>query len=132
MKRRRESLFQFSLRGLDTNLLIVLFFVMVFGFIMIYSASYYIAGLSKAYNNDSMYLLRSQVIYSLLGVVAMFVVSCINYHFWSLFIVPGYLVCVGRDKMASFWVTTVSGGRANQVNYDCFFGDLDCLWTEKA
>lgn len=94
MKRRRESLFQFSLRGLDTNLLIVLFFVMVFGFIMIYSASYYIAGLSKAYNNDSMYLLRSQVIYSLLGVVAMFVVSCINYHFWSLFIVPGYLVCV--------------------------------------
>ncbi len=94
MKRKRESLFQFSLRGLDTNLLIVLFFVMVFGFIMIYSASYYTAGLSKAYNNDSMYLLKSQIIYSLLGVAAMLVVSCINYHFWSLFVIPGYLVCV--------------------------------------
>ena len=61
-KRRREKLFQFSLRGLDTNLMVVLFFVMVFGFIMIYSASYYTAGLSKAYNYDSMYLLKKQII----------------------------------------------------------------------
>ena len=42
--RRKERLFQFSLYGLDTNLLVVLFFVMIFGFIMIYSASYYTAG----------------------------------------------------------------------------------------
>lgn len=93
-KKKRASLFQFSLRGLDTNLLIVVFFVMVFGFIMIYSASYYTAGLSKAFKNDSMYLLKNQVIYSILGVVAMLVVSCINYHFWSHFVLPGYLVCV--------------------------------------
>ena len=93
-KRRREKLFQFSLRGLDTNLMVVLFFVMVFGFIMIYSASYYTAGLSKAYNYDSMYLLKNQIIYSILGVAAMIVVSCINYHFWSYLVVPGYAVCV--------------------------------------
>ena len=90
--KRRESLFHFSLRGLDTNLLVVLFFVMVFGFIMIYSASYYTAGLSKAYNNDPMYLLKSQVIYSILGVIAMIVVSCVNYHVWSIFALPGYAV----------------------------------------
>ena len=46
-RKRKERLFQFSLRGLDTNLLTVLFFVMVFGAIMIYSASYYTAGMSK-------------------------------------------------------------------------------------
>lgn len=92
-KKKRERLFQFSLRGLDTNLLVVVIFVMVFGFIMIYSASYYTAGMSKAYNYDPMYLLKNQVIYSLLGVAAMIVVSCINYHVWSHFAVIGYLFC---------------------------------------
>lgn len=93
-RRRKERLFQFSLRGLDTNLLAVLFFIMVFGLIMIYSASYYTAGMSKAYKYDAMYLLKNQAIYSLLGIAAMIVVSCINYHFWSNFALLGYLFCV--------------------------------------
>lgn len=91
--KRRERLFHLSLRGLDTNLLVVLFFIMIFGFIMIYSASYYTAGLSKVYKNDPMYLLKSQVIYSMLGLAAMFVVSCVNYHFWSILVIPGYVFC---------------------------------------
>lgn len=94
-KKKRERFFQFSLHGLDTNLLVVLFFIMVFGFIMIYSASYYTAGMSKTYNYDPMYLLKNQIAYSLLGIAAMFVVSCINYHFWSRLAVLGYLACVG-------------------------------------
>ena len=91
--KKRERLFHFSLRGLDTNLLVVLFFLMIFGFIMLYSASYYTAGLSKAYNYDSMYLLKTQITYSLLGIAAMLVVSCINYHVWSLLVLPGYVFC---------------------------------------
>ncbi|MCI8821754.1 MAG: cell division protein FtsW [Lachnospiraceae bacterium] len=91
--KKRERLFHFSLRGLDTNLLVVLFFLMIFGFIMLYSTSYYTAGLSKAYNYDSMYLLKTQITYSLLGIAAMLVVSCINYHVWSLLVLPGYVFC---------------------------------------
>ncbi len=91
---REEKVFQPGLRGLDTNLLAALFFVMVFGFVMIYSASYYTAGLSAAYNYDSMYLLKNQVAYSLIGIAAMFVVSNINYHVWSIFAIPGYVVCI--------------------------------------
>lgn len=94
-KRRKRGIFQFGLYGLDTNLLVVLFFVMIFGFVMIYSASYYTAGMSKAYNYDSMYLLKNQMIYTALGIVAMLVVSCINYHVWSRFAVLGYLACIG-------------------------------------
>lgn len=93
-RKKRDPLFQFSLRGLDTNLLVVLFFIMVFGFIMIYSASYYTAGMSASFKKDPMYLLKNQVIYSILGIVVMLLVSCINYHFWSYFAVPGYLVCI--------------------------------------
>ena len=79
---KRQRLFQPGTRGLDTNLLVVLIFIMVFGFVMIYSASYYTAGMSKAYNNDPMYLLKNQIIYSMLGIIAMLVVASINYHFW--------------------------------------------------
>lgn len=93
-KRKKEGIFQFGLYGLDTNLLVALFFVMIFGFVMIYSASYYTAGMSKAYNYNPMYLLRNQMIYSALGVVAMLVVSNINYHVWSRFAVIGYLFCI--------------------------------------
>lgn len=93
-RRKRERLILLNSYGLDTNLLIVLFFIMVFGFIMIYSASYYSSGLNKSYGYDSMHLLKSQVIYSILGIVMMLVVSCINYHFWSYFAVLGYLGCI--------------------------------------
>ena len=65
---KRQRLFQPGTRGLDTNLLVVLIFIMVFGFVMIYSASYYTAGMSKAYNNDPMYLPKNQIIYSMLGI----------------------------------------------------------------
>jgi len=92
--RKREGLFQFGVVGLDTNLLVALFIIMVFGFIMIFSASYYTASMSKAFKNDAMYLLKNQVIYSILGIVAMIVVSNINYHVWSLFSLPGYFVCL--------------------------------------
>lgn len=93
-KKKKEGIFQFGLYGLDTNLLVALFFVMIFGFVMIYSASYYTAGMSKAYNYDPMYLLRNQMIYSALGVAAMLVVSNINYHVWKRFAVIGYLFCI--------------------------------------
>jgi cell division protein FtsW len=92
--KKKGRIFQFGLYGLDTNLCVVLFFIMIFGFIMIYSASYYTAGLSKTYNYDSMYLLKNQVIYSILGIVAMLVVANINYHVWSRFAVLGYIFCV--------------------------------------
>lgn len=94
-KKKREGIFQFGLYGLDTNLIVVLFFVIVFGFVMIYSASYYTAGMSKAYGYDSMRLLKDQMRYTALGIAAMIVVSNINYHVWSRLAVLGYLFCVG-------------------------------------
>ena len=93
-KRKRGRLFQFGLLGLDTNLLVALLFLMVFGFVMIYSASYYTASMSSTYNNDPVYLLKNQVIYSILGIIAMLVVSNINYHVWSKLALLGYAACL--------------------------------------
>ena len=93
-KKKRHPLIQPGVYGLDTNLLVALLFIMVFGFVMIYSASYYIASMNKAFNYDPMYFLKNQVIYSLLGLAAMLAVSCIDYHFWLRFALPGYVASV--------------------------------------
>ena len=94
-RKRRNRIFQFGPLGMDTNLLVVLFFIMVFGFIMIYSASYYKAGMSSAFNNDSMYFLKRQVGFSMVGVLAMLVVAGVNYHWICRFAGVGYLACFG-------------------------------------
>ena len=94
-RKRRNRIFQFGPLGMDTNLLVVLFFIMVFGFIMIYSASYYEAGMSSAFNNDSMYFLKRQVVFSMVGVLAMLMVAGVNYHLICRFAGVGYLACFG-------------------------------------
>ena len=94
-RKRRNRIFQLGPLGMDTNLLVVLFFIMVFGFIMIYSASYYKAGMRSAFNNDSMYFLKRQVVFSMVGVLAMLVVAGVNYHWICRFAGVGYLACFG-------------------------------------
>ena len=94
-RKRRNRIFQFGPLGMDTNLLVVLFFIMVFVFIMIYSAIYYKAGMSSAFNNDSMYFLKRQVVFSMVGVLVMLVVAGVNYHWICRFASVGYLACFG-------------------------------------
>ena len=114
---KRERMFQPGLRGLDTNLLVVLSFIMIFGFVMIYSASYYTAGLSKAYNYDPMYLLKNQIVYTVLGVIAMLVVASVNYHIWSY--------GKGSNPVDSSGGYSVPGSRADKAHYDCLYGHID-------
>lgn len=81
-KRKSRSFFVPGTRGLDTNLIVITMFLTVFGLIMVYSASYYKASMSSAFNYDSMHFLKSQALMSVAGLIVMMVVSCINYHFW--------------------------------------------------
>lgn len=82
-KRKTSHFWILGNRGLDTNLIVITMFLMVFGLIMVYSASYYKASISSAFNYDSMHFLKNQALMSVVGLVAMYVVSCINYHFWK-------------------------------------------------
>lgn len=67
-------------KGLDTNLIVITMFLMVFGLIMVYSASYFKASMSKAFGYDSMHFLKNQAAMSLVGLIVMLGVSGINYH----------------------------------------------------
>ena len=71
----------------DTNLIVAVIFLIVFGLIMIYSASYYTASMSEVYNYDPTYLLKSQLKYSILGLIMMLIVANIDYHKWRYFAV---------------------------------------------
>lgn len=83
-KRKRWKLRSYLL-SYDMNLIVAVIFLIVFGLIMIYSASYYTASISEAYNYDPTYLLKSQAKYSLIGILMMLIVANIDYHNWRYF-----------------------------------------------
>ena len=82
-KRKTNRFWILGNKGLDTNLIVITMFLIIFGLIMIYSASYYKCSMTKAYGYDSMHFLKNQALMSVAGLIAMLAVSNINYHFWK-------------------------------------------------
>lgn len=78
----------------DYSLVFIVLFLLGFGLIMVYSASSYEASISEKLNYDAAYYLKKQLQSTLVGIVAMIVVSRIPYHFWERFAVMGYAVSV--------------------------------------
>lgn len=76
------------------NLIVAVLFLIVFGLIMIYSASYYTASMGDAFKHDPTFLLKSQLKYSIAGIAVMLFVANIDYHFWRRFAVLGYMASV--------------------------------------
>lgn len=83
-KRRRNSSEYFF----DYSLLFVVLFLIGFGLIMIYSTSSYEASMDYG---DAAFYLKKQASASVLGIIAMTVVSRIPYHFWERFGVIAYM-----------------------------------------
>ncbi len=82
-KRKTGRFWILGSKGLDTNLIVITMFLILFGLIMIYSASYYKCSMSAAFGYDSMHFLKNQALMACVGMVAMLFVSNINYHFWK-------------------------------------------------
>lgn len=80
-KKKRNRFFIPGTKGLDTNLIVIIMFLIIFGLIMIYSASYYKC--SMIGDHDPMAFLKNQAKMTLIGLVVMFIVSGINYHVWG-------------------------------------------------
>lgn len=93
----------------DYSLLFVVLFLLGFGLVMIYSASFYDASTSKSFNNDAAYFLKKQAFSSALGIVAMFVVAFIPYRFWERFAALSY----GVSAVLIVLVLTPLGIEAN-------------------
>lgn len=79
-KRKSNRLLVLGSRALDTNLVVITMFLLVFGLIMVYSASYYKCSMSEDFGYDSMYFLKKQAQVTVAGLIAMLAVSNVNYH----------------------------------------------------
>ena len=66
----------------DYDLLLVIIFLMCFGLVMLYSSSAYSA--QNDYNNDMFFFTR-QAIIGIIGFLAMFIVSKIDYHLYAAY-----------------------------------------------
>lgn len=90
----------------DYTLLIIVLFLLGFGLIMIYSSSSYKANLTF---QDSAFYLKKQLVATVVGLIAMFVVSRIPYHFWEHFPFIAY----GVSAVLILLVLTPLGYSAN-------------------
>lgn len=78
-KRRRSKMF-FQGNFFDYSLLFTILFLVAFGLVMVYSTSSYSAELN--YGNATHYLKR-QGFFAIAGIVAMVIVTRLDYHWWK-------------------------------------------------
>lgn len=78
-----------KLPSVDTPLLTITIVLVVFGLIMMYSASFAYA---YYYYGDSFYFIKDQVVFAIIGFVAMYFASRINYRIYHKLAMPLYIL----------------------------------------
>lgn len=92
----------------DQGLLIIVFLLVGFGILVLYSTSAYIAEIK---NNDSMYYVKRQAFSTVLGLFGMTLLSKIDYHIWSRLSVLPYLVALAACVFVVFFGVEINGAR---------------------
>ena len=75
----------------DYSMIFIVLFLLVFGLIMVYSTSSYEARLTY---NDSAYYFKHQLLPTVIGIAAMFVISFIPYKLYKRLAIPAYVASV--------------------------------------
>ncbi len=78
-------------KQMDYSLFVAIIFLLTFGLIMLYSASYYEAQMK---NLPSYYYLLRQFVFVVFGFVVMMIISKINHRIWSKLAFIGYLLSI--------------------------------------
>ena len=93
-RKKKSPLNAFMNQGsMDIPFFLLLIVIVTVGLIMLFSASYTYSYYNR--NGDSTYIFRRQVIFTLLGLVAMYVVSRIRYEYFKYFALLGVVVSIG-------------------------------------
>ena len=91
LKKFRRSRASGDGKKMDIGLLVIALGLAGFGLITVYNASVFSAFRDFA---DKYYFLKYQAAWAVLGVLVLFVVSWIDYHFWEKLALPGIVVAV--------------------------------------
>ncbi len=93
-RKKKSPLAAFMNQGsMDIPFFLLLIVIVTVGLIMLFSASYTYSYYNR--NGDSTYIFRRQVIFTLLGLVAMYVISRIRYDYFKYFALIGLVVSLG-------------------------------------
>ncbi len=79
--------------SMDIPFFLLLIVIVSVGLVMLFSASYTYSYYNR--DGDSTYIFRRQIIFTVLGLVGMYVVSRIRYEYFKVFAVIGVVVSVG-------------------------------------
>lgn len=105
-------------RYVDYSLLVIVFFLLAFGLVMVYSTSSYSASLD--FEGDSLFYLKRQLISVVVGLLAMAITSLIPYTLYSKLRHPALLAAVGSIML----ILTPLGYTANGARRWLRFGPL--------
>lgn len=75
---------------IDVPFFLLVIIILTIGLVMLFSASYTYAYYN--YNGDSAYFFKRQLVWSVIGVVAMLLVSKVRYDYFKLFAIPAILL----------------------------------------
>ena len=75
---------------IDVPFFLLVIIILTIGLVMLFSASYTYAYYN--YNGDSAYFFKRQLVWSVIGVVAMLLVSKVRYDYFKLFAIPALLL----------------------------------------
>lgn len=95
-------------KRVDMPLLLSVLALVLFGMVMLYSTSSY-NGLVKF--GDSFYYLKKQFFATSLGLAAMYIVACIDYHVWAAFSVWGYVLSAFLSTLVLFIGQEINGSK---------------------
>lgn len=125
------------IRSFDYPMVILLLTLLVFGVVMVYNAS--VVNAQKDFG-DKYFFLKNQAIYGVIGVVFFFIISRIDYHFWSRFsfvaligslvmllavFIPGLGVKVyGAQRWLNIGFTTLQPAEIIKVSLILYFATL--------
>lgn len=110
----------------DYSMLAVLIFLICFGLVMLFSTSSYSALIKQG---DSMFYLKRQLIFCVVGFLGMIIVSTIDYHYYiklakplywfSIFLMALVKTAARKDGQWSEKVVKASGKSAVTAGRDC-------------
>ena len=100
-KKKRQNFYDYSL-------LFAVIFLCCFGLVMVFSTSYYTAGIQYS---DTMYYARKQAIFMLLGLIVMLIMSKLDYHFLRRLSLPLWLL-----SLLLMFLTNYVPGFGKEVN----------------
>lgn len=90
-KKKREKFSSFLNNPMDFTLLITIILLLGIGLVMLLSAS---SPSALADTGDSYYYFKRQLVFAILGVIAMFAISKIDYRFYQKFYIHSYVVSI--------------------------------------